>query len=198
MPPFVPEVVLRYRAVTAHHVMAAVFVLSETSLRVATKRGLSTGAPSLGHPTSHLQRHCCAHKHQRIVAKASVTHSNSCDSKKHKHRTYERVLRYPDGNVRYIRYPAADTLSESRDEEEDEAAYTAWDVTGLWSMSSSRPRLVGSSQPKRASSRRYQEQDISSAHSPSQVCLHRRLFAHGTICQQFGLNLTTYHRCLIG
>ncbi|GBF93174.1 hypothetical protein Rsub_05906 [Raphidocelis subcapitata] len=39
--------------------------------------------------------------------------------------TKDRVLRYPDGNVRHIRYPVADTV------EDDDDGGGAWDVAGL-------------------------------------------------------------------
>lgn len=49
--------------------------------------------------------------------------------------TKDRVLRYPDGNVRHIRYP----ISESMVEDEDDVG-GAWDVATYWGSSPARPQ----------------------------------------------------------
>eukprot|EP00879_Flechtneria_rotunda_P002367 GHRR01002562.1.p1 GENE.GHRR01002562.1~~GHRR01002562.1.p1 ORF type:complete len:281 (+),score=54.76 GHRR01002562.1:112-954(+) len=60
--------------------------------------------------------------------------SASADTRLHAHATHherhtqERVLRYPDGHVRYIRYPVEMTI----DEEEEDSSFAAWDVSELW------------------------------------------------------------------
>lgn len=61
----------------------------------------------------------------RLVVQAATTHGS-----KARH-TYERVLRYPSGETRYIRYPVEATL----DEEDDVDSFAAWDVSGLSSLS---------------------------------------------------------------
>lgn len=59
--------------------------------------------------------------------------------------TQDRVLRYPDGNVRHIRYPVSETI----DDEDDVG--TAWDVACFPSrpqQSAAKPAAVSPSQPQ--------------------------------------------------
>ncbi|KAF8072841.1 PARP16 [Scenedesmus sp. PABB004] len=68
------------------------------------------------------------------------------------HKSWERVLRYPSGETRYIRYPIEATLEEEGDEE---GGLGGWDISGLWS---GRPTQPGRSQGAAQQQQQQQQQ----------------------------------------
>jgi hypothetical protein len=59
------------------------------------------------------------------------------------HHTQVRVLRYPSGETRYIRYPVDATVD--LDEEEENEGFASWDVSGLWGVNA---RAGGHARPQ--------------------------------------------------
>lgn len=76
------------------------------------------------------------------------------------HHTQVRVLRYPSGETRYIRYPVDATMD--LDEEEENEGFACWDVSGLWGVNA---RAGGHARPQSGS--RHKHQLPTSSHQPS-------------------------------
>ena len=97
---------------------------------------------------------------------AGITHAQTVDrtfpQKVKQSSSSERVLRYPDGRVRYIRYPLittegeaqADQLDVTRSYEEDwdpdrwDEFDWAWDVSSLWEAGSNHNASVSTPTPR--------------------------------------------------
>jgi hypothetical protein len=87
----------------------------------------------------HLKTTGHALVHGRRQAAAGVR----CRFSKQQHHTQVRVLRYPSGETRYIRYPVDATVD--LDEEEENEGFAAWDVSGLWGVNA---RAGGHARPQ--------------------------------------------------
>jgi hypothetical protein len=90
----------------------------------------------------------------RTVVTRATTTSGSWHAA---HHAYERVLRYPDGNVRYIRYPVAEQTFDEDDED-------FLDVPGLWHWSDHSGRPVTAGRPDMG-------QQLQQVQKQRQVCL---------------------------
>jgi hypothetical protein len=87
----------------------------------------------------HLRTTCHALGRGRRQSAAGVR----CRFSKQQHHTQVRVLRYPSGETRYIRYPVDATVD--LDEEEENEGFAAWDVSGLWGVNA---RAGGHARPQ--------------------------------------------------
>jgi hypothetical protein len=122
----------------------------------------------------HAQVACCGLPHRPAVScmhhaatsgssrcRAVVTRATSTatsGSWHAAHHAYERVLRYPDGNVRYIRYPVAEQTFDEDDED-------FMDVPGLWKWPDHSGRPVTAGRPDMG-------QQLQKAQKQRQVWLH--------------------------